>query len=170
MRVHGGVIEARQDLAYGGDALVKGVEDLLRGCGLGELEVWWRDLVLLSAADDSSGHEGEVVCELTSGQGPGVRLPSELVFGKALEELPRDRRLSFKFCEQGLRNGHGFSFRVCVFKAVDWVAMQELPLLRAATCAWPRLVCERGRALRPSLCSSLPCARRERSLARCGGR
>jgi hypothetical protein len=28
----------------------------------------------------------------------------------------------------------------------------------------------RGRALRPSLCSSLPCALRERSRARCGGR
>jgi hypothetical protein len=63
------------------------------------LEVWRRDLVLLSAADDSSGHEGEVVCQLPSGHGLGVRLPGELVVGKALEELPSDRGLSFKFCE-----------------------------------------------------------------------
>src|SRR5207237_5051335 len=69
--VHGGVIEAGQNLAHCGDALVKGVEDLLHGCGLGEFEVWRRDLVLLSAADDSSGHKGEGVCELPSGHGRG---------------------------------------------------------------------------------------------------
>jgi hypothetical protein len=97
--VHGGVIEARQDLAHGGYTLVEGTEDFLHGCGLVELEVWRRDLVLLSAADDSCWNEGEVVCQLPSGHGPGVRLPGELVVGKALEELPRDGGLRFKFCE-----------------------------------------------------------------------
>ena len=59
--VHGGIIDARQDLAHGGDTLVERVEDVLLGCGLGELKIWRRDLVLLTGANDSSGHEGKVV-------------------------------------------------------------------------------------------------------------
>ena len=62
--VHGGVIEARHNVAHGGNALLERIEDLLQACGLGKLEVWRRDLILLSAANNSSGHEGKVICQL----------------------------------------------------------------------------------------------------------
>jgi hypothetical protein len=45
-----------------------------------------------------------------------MRLPGELVAGKALEELPCDGGLIFKFCEYGLGKEHGV-FLSGVFRA-----------------------------------------------------
>ena len=48
-----------------------------------------------------------MIRELSGGEGFGVGLPGELVFGKAFKKLSRDGRLHFKFCKKRLGDAHG---------------------------------------------------------------
>src|SRR5690348_15261449 len=111
--IHRCVVELGKEGSHGFDAFLKFVQDFLAAGWLRKAirvgEVGRLCGIVLHEANDSARNGREVIRELASRHRLVVRLPGELVFGKALDESPRDWGLCFEFGEEGFCNRHGDS-------------------------------------------------------------
>ena len=106
----------RQNVAHGGDALVKCFQDFVVACRLGKIESFGRlGGIVADKANDSARYRGEMEGKLSGGHGFFVGLPGEFVFGQALEKLARDGRLGFKFGKEFLCDRHDGSPQIEMF-------------------------------------------------------
>jgi hypothetical protein len=96
---HCGVVEGWQHTSHCRNALFEGIQYFLAAGRLWKAKTRTLRWIALHKADNSAGHEGEMIRELPGRHGFFMRLPIQLIVRQPLKKLPCDSRLYFKFGE-----------------------------------------------------------------------